>query len=66
MVNTPNRSTSASESLSVYSTRLTSRRLKQFLGGLIFYATLCAIAFVILIPLLWMLSTSFKVKSQAS
>ncbi len=64
MVSTSNSQTSTRESLSAYSTRLTSRRLKKVLGGLLFYTTLCAIAFIILIPLLWMLSTSFKVKSQ--
>lgn len=45
-------------------TRFRAFRLKKTMRGLLLYATLCAVAFIILIPLLWMLSTSFKIKSQ--
>ncbi len=53
-----------SEPLRARSPRFRSFRLRKMLRRLVLYVILCAIAFLILVPLLWILSTSFKIKSQ--
>ena len=43
---------------------LTGYRFQQFLSRVALYTTLSIVTLVIVIPLLWMFSTSFKLKSQ--
>lgn len=45
-------------------TRLTYYRLRAIAGRLVIYALLISIALLIVMPLLWMLSTSFKPKPE--
>ncbi len=64
MAHSTNSPATGQEAASAQPTRFRTFRLKKIVRAVLFYAVLCAIAFIILVPLLWMLSTSFKIKSQ--